>query len=79
MSDPSSDGVGRYAEPLDQRQVQIYRRMTGEQRLRLALDMTSTAWRIAADAVRNGTPGISEQDVRARLRERRTWANSRQR
>jgi hypothetical protein len=79
MTTPSSDGTGRYTEPLNQRQVQIYRRMTGEQRLRLAFDMTSTAWRIAADAIRNGTPGISEQDVRARLRERRTWANSRQR
>ncbi len=79
MTTPSSDGTGRYAEPLNQHQVQIYRRMTGEQRLRLAFDMTSTVWRIAADAIRNGTPGISEQDVRARLRERRTWVNSRQR
>jgi hypothetical protein len=74
-SKPSYTGVER----LSRQQIAAYRRMTGEQRLLLSLDMTQAMWRIAADAIRNGTPGISEQDVRARIRERRTWANSRAR
>ncbi len=62
---------GPYAEPLDRRQVEVYRRMTGEQRLLLAIDLIRTTWLIAADAIRNDTPGISEQELKARLRERR--------
>ena len=69
----------RYVEPLNQQQILIYRRMTGEQRLRLSFDMIHTAWRIAADAIRNEVPGISDRDLRARIRERRAWANSRPR
>jgi len=46
--------------------------MTGEQRLVRALDMIRTAWRIAADAVRNQNPGIAEEGLKAKLRERRT-------
>jgi hypothetical protein len=45
--------------------------MTGEQRLLLAIDLIRTTWLIAADAIRNDTPGISEQELKARLRERR--------
>jgi hypothetical protein len=75
---PSKNTNG-YVEPLNQQQIRIYRRMTGEQRLRLSFDMIHTAWRIAADAIRNDAPGISDRDLRARIRERRAWANSRPR
>jgi hypothetical protein len=68
-----------YVEPLDGQQVRAYRRMTGEQRLLLSLDMIRSTWRIAADAIRNEVPGITDQQLRARIRERRTWANSRPR
>ena len=46
--------------------------MTGEQRLVRALDMIRTAWRIAADAIRNQNPGIAEKELKTKLRERRT-------
>ena len=58
-------------EPTNRQQLAILQRMTGEQRLMMALDMIRTAWRIAADAVRNENPGISDSDLKARLRERR--------
>ena len=61
-----------YVEPPCPRQTEILRRMTGEQRLVRALDMIRTAWRIAADAIRNQNPGIVEEELKARLRERRT-------
>ena len=51
--------------------------MTGEQRLHLSLDMIRSTWRIAADAIRNKTPGISDRELKARIRERRIWANTR--
>jgi hypothetical protein len=61
-----------HVEPPCPRQIEILRRMTGEQRLVRALDMIRTAWRIAADATRNQNPGIVEEELKARLRERRT-------
>jgi hypothetical protein len=68
-----------YVEPLNQQQICIYRRMTGEQRLRLSFDMIHTVWRIAADAIRNQAPHISDRELKSRIRERRMWANSRPR
>jgi len=60
-----------YIEPVSDRQIEIYRRMTGEQRLLQALDMIGTAWRIAADAIRNENPGITEKELKVKLKERR--------
>ena len=60
-----------YIEPLSRRQIEILRRMTGEQRLLQALDMIRTAWRIAADAIRNENPGIPGEGLKLKLRERR--------
>jgi hypothetical protein len=50
--------------------VKRLRAMTGEQRMKLAFAMCRTAWRIAEDAVRNQNPGITDQEVEAKLRER---------
>lgn len=63
--------LNRYREPLNRRQIEILSRMTGEQRFMRALDMIRTAWRIAADAIRNDNPGITEKELRLKLRERR--------
>jgi hypothetical protein len=60
-----------YVEPPCPRQIEILRRMTGEQRLLRSLDMIRTAWRISADATRNENPGIAEADVKERIRLRR--------
>jgi len=75
----SSTPADIYVEPLNPKQIETYRRMTGEQRLLLSLDMTRTMWRIVADAIRDSAPGISEREMKVRIRERRTWVNSRPR
>jgi len=79
MTVSPSEQTDCYVESLNPRQVRIYRLMTGEQRLLLSLDMIRSTWRIAADAIRNEVPGITDRQLRARIRERRAWANSRPR
>jgi hypothetical protein len=61
----------RYIEPLNPQQIRIYRRMTGEQRLLLSLDMIRSVWRIAAGAIRNQNPGIPDEGLKLKLKERR--------
>jgi hypothetical protein len=78
MPDEPLRPTNDYIEPLNQDQIRIYRRMTGEQRLLLAFDMIRSTWRIAADAIRNNAPGISEQELTTRLKQRHRWVNSRQ-
>ncbi|MEO0079620.1 MAG: hypothetical protein ABIK44_02970 [candidate division WOR-3 bacterium] len=65
-------GLNRFIEPLNWRQIEVLRKMTGEQRLLRALEMIATVWRITADAIRNQNPGISEEELKTRLRERRS-------
>jgi hypothetical protein len=79
MSTGSANSTNGYVEPLNQQQIRIYRHLTGEQRLMLSLDMIRSTWRIAADAIRSKVPGISERELRTRIRERRIWASSRPR
>jgi len=45
--------------------------MTGEQRLLLSLDMIRSVWRIAAVAIRNQNPGINDEGLKQKLKERR--------
>ncbi|MCX6842942.1 MAG: hypothetical protein NTX53_11745 [candidate division WOR-3 bacterium] len=45
--------------------------MTGEQRLLLSLDMIRSVWRIAAGAIRNQNPGIPDEGLKLKLKERR--------
>jgi hypothetical protein len=71
LTPSTSTLTSAYIEPLNQRQIQIYRRMTGEQRLLLSLDMIRSVWRIAADAIRNQNPGISNEGLKLKLKERR--------
>jgi hypothetical protein len=79
MSTGSAGGPNGYVEPVNRQQIEILRKLTGEQRLLLSFDMIRSTWRIAADAIRNRAPGISERELRARIRDRRIWANSRPR
>lgn len=57
-------------EPTDPRQIEILRRMTGEERLKLSLDMIRSVWRIAAEGIRAQFPGISDTELKARLKQR---------
>ena len=71
MSPSPANRPNGYIEPLNQQQIRIYRRMTGEQRLLLSLDMIRSVWRIAAAAIRNQNPGIPDEGLKLKLKERR--------
>ena len=51
-------------------QIEIYRRMTGEQRLEIALRLHELSCNVAREGIRAQFPGASEQEVEQRLKER---------
>jgi len=51
-------------------QIELYRRMTPEQRLKLALDMHELACNVAREGIRHQFPGANETEVELRLRQR---------
>lgn len=51
-------------------QIEKYRQMTGEQRLKIALDMHEFACQIAREGIRSQYPGASEKEVEQHLRAR---------
>jgi hypothetical protein len=59
-----------------QRQIEKYRAMSGEQRLKLALDLHELSCEIARDGIRHQHPEASADEVERLLRERITLAHS---
>jgi len=59
-----------YVEPDNEQQDQILRRMTGEQRLRIGFEITEFALNLARAGIRHQFPGISDEGVKGRLRDR---------
>ena len=57
------------------RQIQLYRQMTGEQRLKIALDLHELSCDIAREGIRQQYPEADEAEVDRRLRQRLelTW------
>ena len=53
-----------------QKQIEKYRAMTGEQRLKVALDLHELSCRIARDGIRHQYPEASADEVERLLRER---------
>jgi len=53
-----------------ERQIRHYRRMTGEQRLALALDLHEMSCDIAREGIRRQHPGAGAQEVERLLRRR---------
>jgi hypothetical protein len=51
-------------------QIKRYRRMTGEQRLKIALDLHEMSCNIARAGIRRQHPGASESEVEAFLHAR---------
>jgi hypothetical protein len=51
-------------------QIERYRQMTGEQRLKLALDLHEFACAVAREGIRNQFPQAGAEEVERRLRER---------
>jgi len=59
-----------------QEQIEGYRRMTGEQRLAIALDLHEFACEIARAGIRYQHPNATEAEVEQFLRERLRLAHS---
>ena len=57
-------------------QIEKYRAMTGEERLKLAFDLHELACEIARDGIRHQHPEASPDEVERRLRERIALAHS---
>ncbi len=53
-----------------EKQIELYRQMTGEQRLRIALDLHELSCEIARHGIRHQFPQADEAEVDRRLRER---------
>jgi hypothetical protein len=53
-----------------QKQIELYRAMTGEQRLAIALDLHAFSCDVARERIRNQFPEADEAEVERRLRER---------
>jgi hypothetical protein len=51
-------------------QIECYRQMTGEERLALGLRLHELSCEIAREGIRSQFPGISEDEVEQKLRER---------
>jgi len=53
-----------------QRQIEIYRAMTGEQRLKIALDLHEFACNVAREGIRRQFPDAMPEEVERELRRR---------
>ena len=58
------------------RQIECYRRMTGEQRLGIALELHELSCNIAREGIRRQNPNADEAEVDRLLRQRLGLANS---
>ena len=59
-----------------ERQVQLYRRMTGEQRLAIALELHEVSCEIAREGIRLRHPEASAKEVERLLRRRTELSRS---
>ena len=57
-------------------QIEKYRAMTGEERLKLALDLHELSCEIARDGIRHQYPKAGPDEVERRLRQRIALAHS---
>ena len=57
-----------------EKQIELYRRMTGEQRLSIALDLHELSCDIAREGIRRQNPNADEAEVNRLLRHRLTLA-----
>lgn len=53
-----------------EKQIEGYRRMTGEQRLKIALDLYELSCNVAREGIRHQNPDADEAEVERLLRER---------
>ena len=53
-----------------EKQLELYRQMTGEERLKISLDLHAFACEVAREGIRHQFPTSDEQEVERRLRQR---------
>jgi hypothetical protein len=53
-----------------ERQIELYRAMTGEQRLKIALDLHALSCEVARQGIRQQFPNADEAEVERQLRRR---------
>lgn len=58
-----------------EKQIELYRQMTGEQRLRVALDLHELSCDVAREGIRHQFPEADEAEIERRLRRRLEAAN----
>ena len=58
------------AEAALQKQIELYRRMSGEQRLNIALGLHELSCEVARAGIRHQFPDATLEEVEAKLRER---------
>ena len=62
--------VSAVLDNVDELQLEAYRRMTGEQRLRIGLGLYEASLEIAREGIRGRFPDASESEVQEKLRAR---------
>jgi hypothetical protein len=65
------------ADAAQERQISLYRKMTGQQRLGIALDLHELACDVAREGIRHQHPLANEDEVECRLRSRLQRVNRR--
>lgn len=55
-------------------QLECYRQMTGDERLQIGLRLHELSCEVARDGIRAQHPGISEEMVEEKLKERIRWS-----
>lgn len=58
------------AEAALQKQIEMYRQMTGEQRLQIALGLHELSCEVARSGIRSQFPNATDEEVEQKLRER---------
>ena len=66
---PARVDTGTYVEPPNARQTEVLRRMTGERRFRIGFEISDFVTRLVIAGIRHRHPGLSEPEVRERLKE----------
>ena len=54
----------------ENRYIRVWREKTGEQRLKIAMELRRLVLKLAEEGIKNQKPNISSEDLKARIQER---------
>ncbi len=66
---PARADAGNYVEPPSARQIEVLRRMSGARRFQIGFEISEFVTRLVIAGIRHRHPGLSEPEVRERLKE----------